>query len=580
MTEVPEDVWRYTAQFIPKHILRNLYEVNRAFFDMAMNERYREVSLFQFDNRMLYLLERLSCPSIGSRIRVLRLRPYFIQELIYLQQRDLHGSTSIVSSLFSLFRNLSNLREYHLQWNDLPLISKLSLDFLILPFISSDNLRTLSLEMSLEKFQALFASLSECMPLCELALEDLTITLRHGGDGPANNVTDGALLASTLAPFIIQSQSNGTLRSFTFQSTHAQDSSHLFRALSLSDVQDQPAMSNLQSLTLSIPTPSPQLGNPSALASFISAHSETLTDLTLRGQWEHYFALGLPGPSDMSFSPYIETCFSQVALPNLTSLTIATTSYSLTTSVRVVSRFVNSLKELDLTGRYTTFDDVEELVRVFSLSSAEQARPLEVLQIGPVTLSPELVDLLAEGFPKLKELNMKIRDVVPNKDDTAIYHGIGRLVAGRKLRTQKQEQIESFFQQMRTRVYRNWSLERISVWKLNTRWQFQTQYATMFARCVPSIRFPESVAQRASAQVAVSLASPLSMASSAVSSSSSASSSSSGSAITSATTAATTSPLSSSGLGNVFTADVSTVCGWCQHGSGPFNGGSGPGCGC
>jgi len=59
MTEVPEDVWRYTAQFIPKHILRNLYEVNRAFFDMAMNERYREVSLFQFDSRMMYLLERL-----------------------------------------------------------------------------------------------------------------------------------------------------------------------------------------------------------------------------------------------------------------------------------------------------------------------------------------------------------------------------------------------------------------------------------------------------------------------------------------------------------------------------------------
>ncbi|THV06248.1 hypothetical protein K435DRAFT_773433 [Dendrothele bispora CBS 962.96] len=595
MVEVPEDIWHCVAQFIPKHVLRDLYGVNRTFFDLAMNERYREISCFQFDDRMKRLLERLSSPAIRSRVRVLRVRPYFVQELIYLQLRESSGSSttdSLFSSLLSLLRDLSNLHEYHVQWNELPAVSDLSLRVLLQPFLSARNLRKVSLEMSLEKFEALINSLSERRSLRSLLLEELSITVRHGGQifyESIDHHLPNALMINTLASFITQVQSNGTLRSFTLQATHAQDFSPLFHALSQVNFQDQLALVNLRSLTLSIPTPFPQLGDSSALASFISAHSETLTHLTLHGQWEHYFELGLPSPSDPSFSPYIESCFSQVTLPNLTSLSIATTSYSLTTSIRVVSRFAETLKELDLTGRYTSFRDVQDLVQVFSFlrsgklesvsgdSSSAVASSLEVLQMGPLTLSPQLVDLLAEGFPGLSELNIRIRDVVPYKDDEPTYHGLGRFRPIRRLRLQKQEQIDAFLQQMQTRLYHDWKLQRIGVWKLNTRLQFQAQYAAMFARCVPSVRFPESVVYGASVRASVS--------SSLTGSTSSSRSSSSLASLSTATVPAVTAvstAISSYRLENDFAADVPVGCGWCQHGSSSGNdyGGSGSGCGC
>jgi F-box-like len=40
---LPFDIWLHIASFLPVSQLRNLYAVNRALFDIAMDERYKEI---------------------------------------------------------------------------------------------------------------------------------------------------------------------------------------------------------------------------------------------------------------------------------------------------------------------------------------------------------------------------------------------------------------------------------------------------------------------------------------------------------------------------------------------------------
>ncbi|KAF5365940.1 hypothetical protein D9758_006700 [Tetrapyrgos nigripes] len=565
MPDVPEDIWRSIANLVPKHILRNMYEVNGTFYDLAMNERYREVNCDRLDSTMRRLLEESSSTitqpirPVASRVRVFRMRLYFIQKLIHLQTHHLLHPNDVFTSptfvsLFSLLQSFPRLNEYHIDWHNLPTISDPLLQLLVRPFIYPNQLRKVSLDIGMEKFHAFASFLSQHAPL--IALEELSLILRHEGqvfNGPTHaNAFHSLLTSNTIPSFITQSQNPNTLRSLTLEFTHAEDFSSVFWSLAQCESVGQPALRQLQSLTLSIPTPSPRLGDPAALAAFISAHSATLTDLTLRGQWEHNFELGLSGLPSPSFSAYIERCFSQISLPNLTSLSIATTSYPIPTAIAVVANFVGSLTELDLTGSYMSFVDVEELVGVFRVSlllgqraGQSSSPPLKVLQIGPLSLSPQLVDLLAEELPGLRELNIRVRDAVPHKDDQPVYHGLGRFVAGRKLRKQMPEQIHAFFHEMKTRLYADWQLEEIGVWKFDTRLQFQRQYAKLFARCVPSIRFPESVRKEAmiSSEELPMLSSPSACAVEA--------------SVLSASVSQHTLALAP------LTDDVPTVCGWC-----------------
>jgi hypothetical protein len=56
---LPYEIWLHIATFIPPALLRNLYSVNRSFFDIAMNARYNEVQFVDFDAVMLKKFNRL-----------------------------------------------------------------------------------------------------------------------------------------------------------------------------------------------------------------------------------------------------------------------------------------------------------------------------------------------------------------------------------------------------------------------------------------------------------------------------------------------------------------------------------------
>lgn len=45
LSQLPLEVWLLIAEHIPEDTLKNLYGVNRLFFDLAMGVRYRVVKL-------------------------------------------------------------------------------------------------------------------------------------------------------------------------------------------------------------------------------------------------------------------------------------------------------------------------------------------------------------------------------------------------------------------------------------------------------------------------------------------------------------------------------------------------------
>jgi hypothetical protein len=57
---IPADIWLHVAEFIPGDTLQNMAGVNSLFFDLAMDARYKEVSLKSICPATMRLLARLA----------------------------------------------------------------------------------------------------------------------------------------------------------------------------------------------------------------------------------------------------------------------------------------------------------------------------------------------------------------------------------------------------------------------------------------------------------------------------------------------------------------------------------------
>lgn len=57
--DLPYDVWLQIGEFLTPAQRRSLLSVNRAFLDLALNGHYRELVLYNLDERQHHILERL-----------------------------------------------------------------------------------------------------------------------------------------------------------------------------------------------------------------------------------------------------------------------------------------------------------------------------------------------------------------------------------------------------------------------------------------------------------------------------------------------------------------------------------------
>ena len=66
MVDIPMDILLYIVQFIPETSLQNMLEVNSVFFNIAMDNRYKEVSITDLSPQTRKILARLMLVHVSS----------------------------------------------------------------------------------------------------------------------------------------------------------------------------------------------------------------------------------------------------------------------------------------------------------------------------------------------------------------------------------------------------------------------------------------------------------------------------------------------------------------------------------
>ena len=57
--DIPEDIWRVITSFLSTEVVLQLISVNRTFFNVALDMKYREVAWIKLDSGFLNILHRL-----------------------------------------------------------------------------------------------------------------------------------------------------------------------------------------------------------------------------------------------------------------------------------------------------------------------------------------------------------------------------------------------------------------------------------------------------------------------------------------------------------------------------------------
>lgn len=303
--------------------------------------------------------------------------------------QSLRKQGDIVQVMADVLAGLPNLREYYVTWYGLPAIASSPAPFVTSPL--RPNLRKLSLNLSLENAKSLLSSDTALS-----RLEEFHLCLH------TESVTDeqerSYILQTHLAPII--SRFRSTLRTLAISSWEPTDLSPLF-----ANIDHVPT---LDDLTLSIPVEPCHLGNPACVNGFLQKHQSSLRCLRLRAT--QYGGKGLI-PDLTCLHEWISNATDRVELPKLRILDITSSLFPTASSLQCLQRFSRSLSSLSMTGVYRSYADVVDVLDQFADSPALAS--MRMLRIGPVSLSPQLVDLIASRIPGLTHLELLVRDIIP-----------------------------------------------------------------------------------------------------------------------------------------------------------------------
>ncbi|KAJ7746808.1 hypothetical protein DFH07DRAFT_748177 [Mycena maculata] len=488
----PPEIWLQVADYLPPLVVADLYSVNSQWFDIAMNARYSQISFAFLNRAMLRDLTRLKDPAVARRVRTLHVHPYFVKEVLEKVHeappstshahslrgkfkltglfRD-HGhlkrlarcartsalleSGNLVRTMVEVISGLPYVTDYHIAWSGLHSIHDLPVPFLTAAFRPS--VLQLTLEISLEKAVDLLSHTAALENLEEL---DLFLRLDHVL--PAELIP--AILVDHLAPAI--NRLHSSLQKFSLRLCEPLDMSPFFDSLRY--------MPFLDHLAISIPIARPHLGHPSGFGQFLNRHRRSLRHLVLRATELNGDGLT---PTEDLLSEWINDALSFVTgSVKLRSLEASLTLFPVEAAAMCLGRLSRTLTSLTLTGRHLPYDRVDELLSAVRRAGAGR---LNSLRLGAVTLSPELIDLLAEKLPSLKRLELLVKDVVGCEGDLPLYYGGSE---------QDDSQIGNFFMEMEQRRYLDWGLRSISLSRSSFpyRLQYATDYRELFMDCIPS----------------------------------------------------------------------------------------------
>jgi hypothetical protein len=301
--------------------------------------------------------------------------------------QSLKRTEDVVRILLEVLRGLPNITDCYVTWCGLPYISATAVPFVSTVFKA--NLRKLSLDLSLENMPNLLGPTFHSQNLEELHLCIHSENIESVAER-------GEIMRSYLAPAI--SRHHATLHILIIESWITADLSPLFRSID--------RLPALQDLSISIPIESIHLGDPHALTHFLNLHQSNLHSLQLRAS--QYGGQGLT-PDPISFGNWVRDAIEGVHLAKLRVLDIRSSLFPIDTSVLCLRHFSRTITSLSLTGCYRSYDDFDEVIDLLE--------PLVSLRIGPVSLSPQLLDLFSARLSKLERLEMAVRYVLPHAMD-------------------------------------------------------------------------------------------------------------------------------------------------------------------
>ncbi|KAJ7491874.1 hypothetical protein FB451DRAFT_1216225, partial [Mycena latifolia] len=455
--EIPPDIWRCIAGFLPATFLLTLYSVNRTFLELATEARYRAIEFVAYetakplikhvkDSKLVHSLrvepwivmaeEPKKSSSTWKLFHACVSPSYAFNDPVETQVLNQLGKqTKLVADTI---KGLRNLDKYHIDWDEGPYHPEFFTLLMdpVIPAIGK-NLSTLALKVPLRYMYAL-PGLTSHLP----NLRSLALTIHTGSDIPLHisQQFEGLVVFMNALLRDLRSLSIHTTPTSTYL-----DLGPLFINLGRGG--------HLTSFTLCIPFDGGHLPDPTPLRRFLFNHRLTLESLTLGTT--RAATHSTPGASTAKF--WIrDTLKNHPPFPALSQLSLGLRPLrtDLAPLVRCLTGVHTQLRVLRLSERPLEY---AELVRV--LGALDDAPLLHVLALRIRWLSPEVVDLIAACLPTLNTLELTFAEVVhrePTSDASSVSsddsYGLSRT-----------RELTLFCQALDGKRYSDWNLTRLAV---------------------------------------------------------------------------------------------------------------------
>ncbi|KAF8071766.1 hypothetical protein FPV67DRAFT_1482611 [Lyophyllum atratum] len=502
--DLPTEVWLYLAQqFIPNDVMSDLLGVNRLFFNLAMDIRYREIEFDDVTPKAMRMLSQLRDSSIARRVRRLELQLNQLARLKHAGPRAqsppssrgirqrlttalLHPHLSLLSvrppqksgasaspfavtfealieDLTAVLPAMVNVEEFSVDSWNLP--TKLDLQ----PFFSAawlgfgTRVRKLSLGGNIGGFKVLLAS----QPVLT-AVEELHLEFTNNMNPPMPNSTEAFTVAATtqtllhdfVAPFI--NDLGSQLQVLKLWSWASIDLSSFFRKLGPFPL--------LHTLSVWAAFNRSFTNDPSGLTQVLYGTSPTLKDLMLRLN-----PSGLFDPqSDLILCDWLTEIIqnNDKFATGLRSLQLypSATNAGLEALVAFIQRSADTLEGLNVRDRYLLLPEIITITAAFSPYAK-----LRFLRLNVRKLPVELFDLFAQSFPDLKTLALRAADGEPGVVSGSDFPPCNLLL---KL-------FQDFATGLQTRKYDEWNLHDIGIWQGGNELEYEMML--LLRKCIPSI---------------------------------------------------------------------------------------------
>ncbi|KAF8067914.1 hypothetical protein FPV67DRAFT_1164564 [Lyophyllum atratum] len=417
--DLPVEIWQEVASYLPLDHLQKLYSVNRAFFKIALEAKYKVIRFEKLQSSLRYI-HFLRDPVTSQYVRSLHLSSCRITEISMVKP-----SKGVLGKIFN--RSPDHRTPYRINkkfvkqmvqvMHGLSAVTSMELccwynpspDFLSILHTGwvtfGAALRHLKLEIPLMSFRLAMPP-SAVFPCLEVL--HLTFSVAYGRRDEVDPTT---LMCELFAPFI-----NGhhpTLRSLHLHAHEDQKFDPLPFLLRLCH------LPRLTTFGLQFDFVNIQQADSKGLQHVLDLHARQLRELSLQIRSSRYM------PRRLSDDEWYGQKILHVPFTKLAVLALRTELFpTVSRTAEYLHQFEDSLTSLDLSGTtISSHDDVEALTNAFTSRGI-----LRKIKMPVYCLSPPLLSIFAAKLPGLEELCLTfehISAVYPRSNFTWPPEGFG-----------------------------------------------------------------------------------------------------------------------------------------------------------